>query len=80
MTPEQFVYWLQGMFELGDPKSLSEAQTAMIREHLKLVFEKVTPDVKSSGTTPRDKASRDRAVAEMVRLCKAAGPSDIRYC
>lgn len=43
MTEREFCYWLQGLFEVADPKSLDERQTAMIRDHLKLVFTKVTP-------------------------------------
>lgn len=49
MTPEQFTYWLQGFFEMADPKSLTEEQTAMVREHLKTVFHKVTPEPKSAA-------------------------------
>lgn len=44
MTPEQFTYWLQGFFELGETKTLSERQIMVIKDHLSLVFEKVTPD------------------------------------
>lgn len=47
MTPDQFVYWLQGFLELADPKALSESQITIIREHLRTVFHKVTPDIKS---------------------------------
>ncbi len=42
MTPEQFVYWLQGYAELGSPKPSAE-QWQMIKEHLGTVFTKVTP-------------------------------------
>lgn len=45
MTPENFVYWLQGVFELTTTKQLSETQTQIIKDHLQLVFNKVTPDV-----------------------------------
>lgn len=44
MTPEQFVYWLQGYAELqigNDEISLD--QWKMIKDHLKEVFHKVTP-------------------------------------
>jgi len=43
MTEREFCYWLQGLLELSDVKTLNATQTVMIREHLKLVFEKVTP-------------------------------------
>jgi len=42
MTPENFCYWLQGLFEIGNPEGLSKEQLAVIREHLQLVFKKVT--------------------------------------
>lgn len=42
MTPQEFTYWLQGLFEVADPKSLDEKQTRIIKEHLALVFTNVT--------------------------------------
>jgi hypothetical protein len=57
MTPENFVYWLQGYFEIQDAyvdkpntirtEYLDEAQVQLIRDHLKLVLEKKTPDRKN---------------------------------
>ena len=38
MTAEQFVYWLQGLLELGEVTSISEKQTQMIKTHLVYVF------------------------------------------
>lgn len=43
MDADKFVYWLQGFVELADTPTISEAQWKMIKEHLKLVFKKVTP-------------------------------------
>lgn len=64
MTSEQFVFWLQGMFELTDPKKLDAEQTATIKKHLELVFvheigpalEKKTPGLtdKHGGKTAID--------------------------
>jgi len=45
MTPEQFAYWLQGFMEMADPKELNKNQTQQIKDHLKLVFDKKTPEV-----------------------------------
>ncbi len=45
MTPEQFVYWLNGFFELGKPVGLSAQQVESIKDHLALVMKKVTPHV-----------------------------------
>lgn len=56
MTAEQFVYWLQGFMEMSEPQSLSEKQTTIIKDHLKLVFDKQTPDrnrlLTETPTTP----------------------------
>jgi hypothetical protein len=39
MTSKDFVYWLQGFFELSEPnKALTPEQIQIIRNHLKLVF------------------------------------------
>lgn len=49
MTPEQFCYWLQGYFELGghDGKTdMKGERVRIIKDHLDLVFKKVTPDRK----------------------------------
>jgi hypothetical protein len=42
MTAEQFAYWMQGFVELhGEPPTAE--QWAAIKDHLGLVFNKVTP-------------------------------------
>lgn len=46
MTPENFTYWLQGFFEISDAKELDETQVQIIKDHLNLVFNKVTPNRK----------------------------------
>lgn len=38
MTSRDFAYWLQGLFELGDPKTLDEKQTDLVKRHLAMVF------------------------------------------
>ena len=43
MTPEQFCYWLQGAIELADMKEMSPKDIQVLKDHLKLVFEKLTP-------------------------------------
>jgi hypothetical protein len=45
MTPENFCYWLQGSIELNGAKGFTKEQVEVIAEHLKLVFEKKTPDI-----------------------------------
>lgn len=39
MTSRDFCYWLQGFFEIADPKQgLSQEQLEMIKRHLNMVF------------------------------------------
>jgi len=50
MTEKDFVYWLQGFFEIQDASNqtnsgeLNNKQVKIIRDHLALVFNKVTPN------------------------------------
>lgn len=38
MTSKEFCYWLQGLYELGNPVILNEHQTQTIKRHLNMVF------------------------------------------
>lgn len=54
MTTESFCFWLQGYFELGGD-NLSPQQVQIIKDHLALVFNKVTPKYDlGTTTTPQD--------------------------
>ncbi|MNR16057.1 hypothetical protein D3C85_1326270 [compost metagenome] len=44
MNEQTFCFWLQGFVELSDTDTISEKQWLMIKDHLKLVFDKKTPD------------------------------------
>ncbi len=62
MTPEQFVYWLQGYFELTDDTDRLSRREHIIRDHLNEVFAKKTTDrmrqtdITNVPATPRDGA------------------------
>lgn len=58
MTPEQFTYWLNGFLELSNPKELTEHQIIIIKDHLNIVFNKVTPNY-DGVQTPNLYCSRD---------------------
>lgn len=55
MTSENFVFWLQGLFELGDPKTLDEKQVECIKRHLNLVF---FHEIDPSYTDDKDKQNK----------------------
>lgn len=38
MTSRDFCYWLQGYFEVANPKEITTEQLEMIKRHLNLVF------------------------------------------
>jgi hypothetical protein len=38
MDAKSFCFWLQGLFELTETKTLNEKQVQTIKNHLKLVF------------------------------------------
>lgn len=52
MTPEQFVYWLQGYSEVAGERPSAD-QWKAIQDHLKIVFHKVTPDYTNYPPIPR---------------------------
>ena len=45
MEPLQFVYWLQGFMELSGTNEINATQTQIIKEHISLVLNKVTPSI-----------------------------------
>jgi hypothetical protein len=38
MTSRDFAYWLQGLFELAEVRTLDARQTELIKRHLHMVF------------------------------------------
>lgn len=38
MTSRDFCFWLQGYFEVAEPKCIDEHQLGLIQKHLALVF------------------------------------------
>lgn len=44
MTAENFVYWLNGFLEIGNPEVITKGQIQIIKDHIGLVLNKVTPN------------------------------------
>jgi hypothetical protein len=78
MNAQEFAYWLQGFFELTeDDKQLTKKQVKIIRDHLSLVFKKVTPD-RSAGSDIPYCEQRDvlkRIQETMERMEKQPAPA-----
>ena len=49
MNEHDFVYWLNGFFELSGATTLNEEQVRVIKEHIALVLHKVTPSYVGIG-------------------------------
>ena len=52
MSPDSFCYWLNGFFEISGQKKLTQQQVQIIKDHLDLVFKKVTPKYDDIGFYP----------------------------
>ncbi len=55
MTPEQFTYWLQGYIEIREKSgsiSPTPEEWAVIKDHIKTVFHKVTPNYQPVQPVP----------------------------
>lgn len=67
MTPENFVYWLQGLLELQpDLKTLSEDQVKMIRQHLEYVFARGTSTTQVISSQPQGAGDLHRIISQMI--------------
>jgi hypothetical protein len=55
MTSRDFVYWLQGFFEVSKPLSLSNEQIEVIKNHLNLVFKhEIDPSIDKGSSEKRE--------------------------
>ena|ERR1700742_1365058 len=54
MRSRDFVFWLQGFFEISEPATLSMSQVELVKKHLALVF-KHKIDAEMGGEAHQDK-------------------------
>ncbi|SCU75537.1 hypothetical protein CNECB9_2370111 [Cupriavidus necator] len=79
MSPEQFLYWLQGFAELSGDTPPTPEQWKSIREHLATCFHKVTPPVgvKVNVETTKDLGEAlDRLRKEFEKAAPTRRPAD----
>jgi len=69
MNSTEFTYWLQGFFEMTNAETLTEIQVAMIKDHLGLVFDKVTTTKLSDNFTLK------KACENTNKHCGSESPS-----
>lgn len=76
MTPEQFAYWLQGHVEMNPAQEMpTPEQWQMIKDHLKTVFVKVTPEIRVAPLEIN--RSSELRQADLIRDLSRY-PSDLR--
>lgn len=68
MTAQEFAYWLQGYAELNG-KAPDEEQWGVIRDHLGLVFQKVTPPFRAVGERGVVLAPATRGISPFDVFC-----------
>ena len=73
MTERDFCYWLQGFVELTQGQTPCPAQWKSIKEHLDLVFKKVTPPVGETKTTVKVEIDAKDAEKTLDDLRKKIG-------
>lgn len=85
MNAQEFTYWLNGFVELtGNDVPPTEAQWKSIREHLNLVFNKVTPaveqpDVQKTAPQTQITAKELEEIARRFRENVAPPPTPFEY-
>ncbi len=79
MSPENFVYWLNGFFEMTDEYKLTEKQVQMIKNHLKLVFTNVTSQC-SEEQQPVVKDIEVKIPESLKKIIQQPAPRIQRYC
>jgi hypothetical protein len=59
MTEQEFTRWLQGWVELENGKTPTADQWKMIVDHLKLVYQKVTPELDDNSVWEDKKVNEE---------------------
>lgn len=82
MTAEQFLYWLQGYFEMnGTDKPLTLEQTKMVANHLNLVFKHMVGAPVHHEDTMTDEQKQKagegipQTMEELLRLIRKKAPA-----
>ena len=86
MNYEQFAFWMQGFFETANPTAINKEQTKIIKDHLNLVFTKVTPDynkytpltITTCGTG--GSATTSQATSYPNGTTISNGETSLKYC
>lgn len=67
MTPEQFIYWLQGFLEVSQARTIDATGVDQIRKHLALVLTNVTAQDEVKPMPSPEKPSLPRIKPDIWR-------------
>jgi hypothetical protein len=70
MNAQDFCYWLHGFTELTRGQTPDPDQWKAIREHLDLVFKKVTPAVESKVTVKVDAKDAQKSISDLAEVMR----------
>lgn len=70
MTKDEFILWLHGFFEISNPKTLNEEQTALIKGEVEKFFNKVTPN----REYPADRTDFDKVWDDLNKRTVPSAP------
>jgi hypothetical protein len=81
MTEKEFIVWLHGFLEISEAKALNEKQVAIIKDHLSLFFQKVTPDRSEPPSTEELRSDYWKKMCEEIskELDKERGQNSKNY-
>lgn len=80
MTPEQFCFRFQGYLETENPKNIDEMKTQIIKDHLQLVFKKVTPTYPSQPFIVPNFPPNDQWVFPTPTICSTEASTERKFC
>lgn len=70
MAPEVFVIWLKGFVDIVVPQELTDNEWQTIKDHLQLVFTKVTPNYKEEKENLTDNVDMERMMEQLLEGLK----------
>lgn len=82
MTEREFCYWLQGFFEMRpDAEPISGEQSKAIKEHLALVFTKITPSFTVTDAPSFVPLAEGHGTSQQLQGVSGPGVMNLRaYC
>lgn len=77
MSPENFIYWLRGFYELSGQDHLTEAQSRLVSKHLTLCFKELAKDLPTISEAGKREATLTKAYGVLPTIsCQ----DSVKFC